>query len=108
MPFDIRFAPEALDDFKSLSRAIQSTVKAAMETHLRAQPEATSKSRIKRLRGLRQPRHRLRVDQIRIFYDVDLEDMSVDVLRILPKAKTMEYLKNAAKYEKAPPHEGEG
>ena len=79
-----------------------------METHLRAQPEATGKSRIKRLRGLRQPRHRLRVDQIRIFYDVNWEERSVDVLRILRKAKTMEYLENAANYENAPPNEGEG
>ena len=30
-----------------------------------------SKSRIKRLRGLRHPQYRLRIDEIRVFYDVE-------------------------------------
>src|SRR4030095_605923 len=43
----------------------------------------TSKSRIKRLRGLRRPQYRLRVDNTRVFYDVI--DEAVAVLAIVPK-----------------------
>ena len=37
---------------------------------LRFEPTKLSKSRIKRLRGLEQPQYRLRVGEIRVFYDV--------------------------------------
>jgi len=45
-------------------------VRTAMERHLRHQPTRISKSRIKRLRGVRRPGYRLRVGDIRVFYDV--------------------------------------
>ncbi len=56
----------------------------AMETHLRNEPEKTSKSRIKRLRGLNRPQYRLRVDDVRVFYDV--AGGQVEILAIVPKA----------------------
>lgn len=49
-----------------------------------------SRSRIKRLRGVRQPQYRLRVDEIRIFYDV-VED-NVNVLAIIPKSHAARWL----------------
>ena len=50
-----------------------------------------SKSRIKQLRGLRHPQYRLRIDEIRLYYDI-VND-SVEILAILPKSKTAAWLK---------------
>jgi mRNA-degrading endonuclease RelE of RelBE toxin-antitoxin system len=61
-----------------------------METHLRREPEKTSRSRIKRLRGLSRPQYRLRVGDIRVFYDV--EDGVVEVLAVVPKSETKSWL----------------
>ena len=56
----------------------------AMESHLRHEPAKVSKSRIKRLRGLSRPQYRLRVDDLRVFYDI--EGIEVHVLAIVAKA----------------------
>ena len=45
-----------------------------------------SKSRIKRLRGLKQPQYRLRVGDIRVFYDIF--GQRVEVLAIVPGKPT--------------------
>jgi hypothetical protein len=48
------------------------------------------RSRIKRLRGLEQPQYRLRVDEIRVFYDVT--ETKVNVLAIVPRAQAQAWL----------------
>lgn len=53
--------------------------------HLTHEPTKVSKSRIKRLRGLSQPQYRLRVDDIRVFYDVT--ETQVQVLAVVTKAE---------------------
>jgi mRNA interferase RelE/StbE len=90
MPFAIVLAPEAVEDLKRLKAVVRGAVKGAMETHLRHEPEKTSRSRIKRLRGLSRPQYRLRVGDIRVFYDV-AEGM-VEVLAIVPKSETAAWL----------------
>src|ERR1700729_240236 len=70
MPFEIVLAPETVEDFKSMRANGQSETRTALETHLRHEPEKVSRSRIKRLRALRQPQYRLRVGEVRVFYDV--------------------------------------
>ncbi len=90
MKYEILFAPEAVQDFKHLSARDRSTVKEAIEKHLRYEPQKMSKSRIKRLQGISRPQYRLRVEEIRIFYDV-VESM-VEVLAIIPKSKAAEWL----------------
>ena len=55
----------------------------AIEAHLRPQPKRLSKSRIKKLRGLNQPQYRLRVGELRLFYDV--ADDAVEILAIVHK-----------------------
>ena len=86
MPFDIVLAPEAVEDLKRLKAYVRVTVRTAVETHLRHEPGKTSRSRIKRLRGLLRPQYRLRVDEIRVFYDVS--GTTVEVLAIVPKSET--------------------
>ena len=90
MSFAIVLAPEAVEDLKRLKAADRGTVKDAMETHLRHGPDKTSRSRIKRLRGLSRPQYRLRVGDIRIFYDV--AEGVVEVLAIVPKSETAAWL----------------
>ena len=68
--FEITFAPEALEDLKRAPKADAGTILDAIELHLRHAPELISKSRIKRLRELRSPQYRLRIDDWRVFYDV--------------------------------------
>ena len=53
----------------------------------------TSKSRIKRLRGLSRPQFRLRVGEVRVFYDV--QDQTVQVLAIVQKSEADTWLSEA-------------
>jgi mRNA-degrading endonuclease RelE of RelBE toxin-antitoxin system len=97
MRFAMVLAPEAVDDFRSLRANVRSTVRDALETHLRYEPTKTSRSRIKQLRGLARPQYRLRVGEIRIFYDVSAE--TVEVLAIIPKTEAAKWLEQFGKPE---------
>jgi mRNA-degrading endonuclease RelE of RelBE toxin-antitoxin system len=77
-------------DFRALKPSVRSAVRDALETHLCYEPKKTSPSRIKRLRGLSRPQYRLRVGEIRVFYDVSTE--SVEVLAIVPKSEALLWL----------------
>ena len=90
MVYEIIFAPEAIDDLQRLRAVDRSGIRGAIETHLRHQPRKQSKTRIKRLRGLRQPEYRLRVDDFRVFYDVI--ETEVHILAIIAKHLTYEWL----------------
>lgn len=90
MPYDIILAPEAVEDLHRLKANMRATVRAALTAHVRHQPTRLSKSRIKRLRGLRRPQYRLRVDDIRIFYDV--QEQAVEILAIINKSEADAWL----------------
>jgi mRNA interferase RelE/StbE len=90
MPFAIILAPEAIEDLKRLKANVRSEVRSALEAHLRHQPKKVSQSRIKRLRGLRKPQYRLRVGEVRIFYDVI--GTTVEVLAIVTKSEAESWL----------------
>ena len=90
MRYDIIFTPEALKDLKALRGADRAKIQEAVEVHLRHEPAKLSKSRIKRLRQLKHPQFRLRVDELRIFYDV-IENQ-VEVLAIIAKSNSDEWL----------------
>jgi len=66
----------------------------AIEIHLRYEPEKVSKSRIKRLEGLEWPQYRLRIGDIRAFYDVFYRDQGgqVEILAIGAKNEAMQWL----------------
>ncbi len=90
MRFEILLAPEAVEDLRRLKASERTVVKEALETHLRHEPTKTSRSRIKRLRGIARPRYRLRVEEVRVFYDVS--DSTVEVLAIVPKSEAESWL----------------
>ena len=97
MPFAIVLAPEAVDDLRRLTANIRATVRTALETHLRHEPEKASCSRIKRLRGLLRPQYRLRIGEVRVFYDVS--GTTVEVLAIVAKSETDTWLAQFANPE---------
>ena len=90
MPFAIVLAPEAVEDLRRLTANARATVRTALEAHLRHEPEKTSRSRVKRLRGLRRPQYRLRIDEVRVFYDVS--GATVEVLAIVAKSEAESWL----------------
>lgn len=90
MRYEVVLAPEAVRAYRSLPAHRRAEVRDALERHLRHEPTRVSKSRIKRLRGLRQPQYRLRVGEVRVFYDVTRE--AVEVLAIVTKAEAARWL----------------
>jgi mRNA interferase RelE/StbE len=90
MAYDIILAPEAVEDLQRLRANVRSAVRNGLLLYLKHTPTQVSKSRIKRLRGLRKPQYRLRIDDIRIYYDV--RENQVEVLSILDKSETTIWL----------------
>lgn len=91
MPFGIILAPQAAAAVKALTVPVRTGVTEAIELHLKYEPTKVSKSRIKRLRGLSQPQYRLRVGDIRVFYDVT--ETQVQILAVVTKADADAWLK---------------
>ena len=90
MRFEILLAPEAVEDLRRLKARERAAVREALETHLRHEPMKASRSRIKRLRGMARPQYWLRVDEVRVFYDVS--GATVEVLAIVPKPEAESWL----------------
>ena len=90
MRYEILLSPAAVAELRGLRAFERSQVRDAIQRHLRHEPEKASKSRIKRLRGMSRPQYRLRVGEVRVFYDVT-ED-TVEVLAIVGKAEAEAWL----------------
>jgi mRNA-degrading endonuclease RelE of RelBE toxin-antitoxin system len=91
MRHEIILAPEAIHDLRGLRAHVQAEVRDALETHLRNEPGKVSRSRIKRLKGVTQPQYRLRVGEVRVFYDI--HENRVEVLAIVLKNDAAAWLK---------------
>ncbi len=90
MPFEIVLALEAAEDLRGLKANLRAAVRDALETHLRHAPTKISRSRVKHLRGLRRPQYRLRVGEVRVFYDVS--KATVEILAIVAKSGAESWL----------------
>jgi len=90
MKYEIILSPEANEDLKQVGAHDKAKVKDSIEIHLRHEPTKTSRSRIKRLRGLSHPQYRLRIGDTRIFYDVGKN--KVEILAIIPKSEALKWL----------------
>ena len=98
----IILAPAAATALKNLPVPTRTGVTKALAVHLTHEPTKVSKSRIKRLRGLSQPQYRLRIGDIRVFYDVT--ETQVQILAIVTKAEAQSWLDE----EGTPTHGGQG
>lgn len=94
MAYEIIFTPEAREDMLALRVYERKKVLDAIELHLRYEPEKMSKSRIKRLEEMESPQYRLRIDDLRAFYDVVyvMEVNTVEILAVKEKAEAMRWL----------------
>jgi mRNA-degrading endonuclease RelE of RelBE toxin-antitoxin system len=81
----------AMEDFKALDARRRAKVRDTLSIHLIQEPTKESKSRIKRLSNLSHPQYRLRVNDLKVFYDITEND--VVVLAIMTKEKMEEWLK---------------
>lgn len=90
MPYIIELTEDSKRDIQALRSFERQKVIDAIERHLRHEPTKESKSRIKHLRELERPQYRLRVDDIRVFYDIT-EDV-VEILAVIDKSQVAEWL----------------
>lgn len=87
--FRIVLRPAARRRLKRMRRFDAVMIVDAIERHLSEEPERTSRTSIKRLRGEQDATFRLRVQEHRVFYDV-VEDR-VEVIQILHKSETPDF-----------------
>jgi mRNA-degrading endonuclease RelE of RelBE toxin-antitoxin system len=90
MRYDIIFAPDADNSLRRIRAYDRVAVLDAIVHHLRHEPMRTSKSRNKALRGLRHPQYRLRIGDLRVFYDVT--PGQVEVVAVVSKSDAAEWL----------------
>jgi mRNA-degrading endonuclease RelE of RelBE toxin-antitoxin system len=95
MAFEIILAPEAVRDLEKLRANLRAEVRDAIERHLRERPTKISKAHIKRLRGVSRPQFRLRVRDVRVFYDVVATE--VHVLAIVSKEQAENWLRKVGR-----------
>jgi len=81
----------AIGDLNALDARWRATVHDAIRVHLTHEPTRESKSRIKRLREIKHPQFRLRVGEVRVFYDVT--ERHVVISAIMSKEKTRKMIK---------------
>jgi mRNA interferase RelE/StbE len=92
MKFRVLLAPDALEDLRRLRAYDRARVRRELEK-LGVHPTAVGRTRIKRLRGMKKPHYRLRVGDVRVFYDVVWDpEPAVEVLAIVPKKEAAEWL----------------
>lgn len=97
MTYRVLFAPEARDDYLVLPAHKRAEVRDAVNRHLQHELRKTSRSRIKRLRGTSRPQYRLRIGDVRVFYDVQAD--RVEVLGIVDRAHAAEWLNRTGVYD---------
>jgi len=90
MPYEIRYSNEAVDQLRSLRNFDRNAILDQIEQVLTVNPTVVSKARIKRLREPAPTQYRLRVGEVRVFYDVDEE--TVLIIQILSKQDSQDYL----------------
>ena len=95
MKYSIILAPEAVENLQELRSNLRALVRDGIIEHLSNEPEKVSKSRIKRLKGLDKPQFRLRIDDIRVYYDVNGD--SVEILAIITKELAFAWLERHGK-----------
>ena len=86
-PYEVNYADEAARDIKELRAYDQSKIMEAIETQLVPAPTKVSRSGIKKMTQPFWSQFRLRVEDFRVYYDVDEPKRQVSVLRILEKGR---------------------
>jgi len=94
MPFEVRYSTTAAKQLKRLRAFDRATLLDEIERTLTANPTMQSKAKVKKLRQPAPTQYRLRVEDFRVFYDVDDVSHLVDVVQILSKEDSLPYLES--------------
>jgi mRNA interferase RelE/StbE len=94
MPYEIKYSDEAVEQLKRLRAVDRSLVLDQVEQVLRVNATLESKARVRRLRQPAPTEYRLRVGEIRVYYDVSPE--TVHIIQILSKEEAISYLGEAS------------
>jgi mRNA-degrading endonuclease RelE of RelBE toxin-antitoxin system len=92
MPYSVQFTPEAARQLRALRASERVKIADQCLRILSVNPTLTSKARIKRLRDDVFPPFRLRVDEYRVFYDVEEEKQTVMIYAVVSKDEANEWL----------------
>jgi mRNA-degrading endonuclease RelE of RelBE toxin-antitoxin system len=92
MPYSVQFTPEAARQLRALRASERVKIADRRLRILSVNPTLTSKARVKRLRDEVFPPFRLRVDEYRVFYDVEEEKQTVMIYAVVGKDEANEWL----------------
>jgi mRNA-degrading endonuclease RelE of RelBE toxin-antitoxin system len=96
MPFEIELVRGAKEDLKRLRKTDQVKILDRIEKQLSHEPTRQSRSRIKRLGGAVLPPFRLRVDEFRVYYDVDEAERKIVIYGAIRKTDSEMWLARSA------------
>lgn len=85
--YNVQYAQEAVEDLRKLRAFDQRKILETVELLPRSNPTQVSRARIKRMRQPFWSQYRLRVDDFRVYYDIDEARHALHVLRVLEKAQ---------------------
>jgi len=97
MAYRIEFVSAAKADLLALCKTDRVKVLDRIEQHLRHRPTFQSKSRIKSLRPGTFPPLRLRVDEFRVYYDVNEPEKLVMIFGVVAKSRSEAWLTESTK-----------
>ena len=95
--YEILLKPSAVKDLDKIRKYNAAAIADGIEKFLEYEPAKESKSRIKKLKGIKNPDYRLRINDYRVFYTIDDTEKKVIVLRIMHKNQTVKYYKDIKK-----------
>ncbi|MGH8563473.1 MAG: type II toxin-antitoxin system RelE family toxin [Gammaproteobacteria bacterium] len=91
--FQVRITPEALDDLRRLRKRDSKWILDEVERQLTVQPATETRNR-KRLRPNRLAEWELRIDRLRVFYDVDEPTQSIKIVAVGFKRGSRLYIRD--------------
>jgi mRNA-degrading endonuclease RelE of RelBE toxin-antitoxin system len=86
-PYKIEYSQEAAGDLRGLRAYDQAKILDGIERHLCHRPTLVSRTRIKQMAQPFWCQFRLRVEDFRVYYDVDRPQRAVNILRVLKKGE---------------------
>lgn len=107
MAYTIHFEQDARNDLKQFRKAEQVKILKAIKLHLSHEPTQQSQSRIKQLRQGTQPPYRLRIDEFRVYYDVEDKDGLVIIYGIVHKRYSQNWLDTFNEENRGSPYEND-
>lgn len=86
-PFKIVYVEKAREELKLLRAFDQKKIIDGIESHLRHEPTKVRRTRIKQMNQPFWSEYRLRIEDFRVYYNVDSQESTVTVLRVLEKGR---------------------